>query len=58
VSNGAIISSRMSGAMEEYQHGAMSGWDNNVEKLTGRKPMSVGDFARAHVGQLNPMGVQ
>lgn len=44
----------LSGAMEDYQHGVMSGADNNIEKLTGKKPMSVGDFARAHLGQLNP----
>jgi uncharacterized protein YbjT (DUF2867 family) len=44
----------LSGAMEDYQHGVMSGADNNIEKLTGKKPMSVGDFARAHMDQLNP----
>jgi NAD(P)H dehydrogenase (quinone) len=52
------IVQHLGGAMEEYQHGAMSGSDNNVEKLTGRKPMSVGDFARAHMAQLNPTGVR
>ena len=48
------IVQHLNGAMEDYQHGAMSGADNNVEKLTGKKPMSVGEFARAHLDQLNP----
>jgi NAD(P)H dehydrogenase (quinone) len=48
------IVQHLGGAMEEYQHGAMSGSDSNVERLTGRKPMSVGDFARAHIAELNP----
>jgi NAD(P)H dehydrogenase (quinone) len=48
------IVQHLSGAMEDYQHGAMSGADNNIEKLTGKKPMSVRDFARAHLDQLNP----
>jgi NAD(P)H dehydrogenase (quinone) len=42
------------GAMDAYQHGVMSGMNDNVEKLSGQKPMSVGDFARAHADQLNP----
>ncbi len=42
------------GAMEDYQHGVMSGVDNNIEKLTGQKPMSVGEFAHLHSAQLNP----
>jgi NAD(P)H dehydrogenase (quinone) len=42
------------GAMADYQTGHMSGADNNVEKLTGQKPMSVGEFARAHSDILNP----
>lgn len=42
------------GAMPDYQRGHMSGMDNNVEKLTGRRPMTVGEFARAHAGELNP----
>jgi NAD(P)H dehydrogenase (quinone) len=40
--------------MEDCQHGAMSVADDNIEKLTGKKPMSVGYFARAHPDQLNP----
>ena len=43
----------LGGAMLDYQHGVMSGMNNNVEKLSGQKPMSVGDFARAHMDQLN-----
>jgi uncharacterized protein YbjT (DUF2867 family) len=42
------------GAMPAYQHGVMSGMNNNVERLTGRKPMSVGEFAHAHSDVLNP----
>jgi NAD(P)H dehydrogenase (quinone) len=41
------------GAMADYQKGHMSGADNNVEKLTGRKPMTVGEFAHAHADVLN-----
>ncbi|NPD66098.1 NmrA family NAD(P)-binding protein [Lichenicola cladoniae] len=40
-------------AMDDYQHGAMSGSDDNVEKLTGHRPMTVGEFARAHANVLN-----
>jgi NAD(P)H dehydrogenase (quinone) len=39
--------------MDDYQHGHMSGADNNVEKLTGRRSMTVGEFARAHADVLN-----
>ena len=47
------IVQHLSGAMEDYHNGVMSGADNNVEKLTGHKPMTVGEFARAHAGVLN-----
>ena len=47
------IIQHLSGAMVDYQHGHMSGSDNNVEKLTGRRSMTVGEFARAHIGVLN-----
>jgi NAD(P)H dehydrogenase (quinone) len=40
-------------AMDDYQHGAMSGADNNVEKMTGRRSMTVGEFAVAHIDVLN-----
>ncbi|CAN5597810.1 SDR family oxidoreductase [soil metagenome] len=41
------------GAMVDYQNGHMSGADDNVEKLTGRRSMTVGEFARAHADVLN-----
>ena len=41
------------GAMLDYQHGHMAGADNNVEKLTGRRSMTVGEFAELHADQLN-----
>jgi NAD(P)H dehydrogenase (quinone) len=41
------------GAMADYQKGHMSGADDNVEKLTGRRAMTVGEFARAHIDALN-----
>lgn len=40
------------GAMDDYQHGHMAGADNNVEQLTGRRSMTVGEFARAHADVL------
>jgi hypothetical protein len=45
------------GAMADYQHGVMSGMNDKVESLSGQKPMSVGDFARAHLTQLNPKNI-
>ena len=41
------------GAMDDYQHGVMSGADDNVERLTGRRSMTVGEFVQAHAGVLN-----
>ena len=41
------------GAMEDYQHGHMAGADDNIERLTGVRPMTVGEFAMAHIDQLN-----
>ena len=41
------------GAMLDYQNGHMSGSDNNVETLTGRRSMTVGEFAHAHASVLN-----
>ncbi|WLB15790.1 NmrA family NAD(P)-binding protein [Bradyrhizobium japonicum] len=41
------------GAMADYQHGHMSGSDDNVERITGEKSMSVGEFARIHSDVLN-----
>jgi hypothetical protein len=39
--------------MADYQTGHVSGAENNVEKLTGRRSMTVGEFARAHADVLN-----
>jgi NAD(P)H dehydrogenase (quinone) len=47
------IVQHLRGAMIDYQNGVMSGADNNVEVLTGRRSMTVGDFARAHADVLN-----
>jgi uncharacterized protein YbjT (DUF2867 family) len=49
----AYIVQHLGGAMDDYQHGHMSGVDNNVEELTGRRSMTVGEFARAHADVLN-----
>jgi NAD(P)H dehydrogenase (quinone) len=50
----AYMIQHFEGAMDAYQHGVMSGMNDNVERLTGQKPMSVGEFARAHSAVLNP----
>jgi NAD(P)H dehydrogenase (quinone) len=50
----AYVIQHFEGAMDDFQHGVMSGMNDNVERLTGKKPMSVGEFARAHFDQLNP----
>ena len=50
----AYVIQHFEGAMDDYQHGVMAGVNNNVERLTGQRPMSVGEFARAHSDQLNP----
>jgi NAD(P)H dehydrogenase (quinone) len=42
------------GAMADYQLGVMSGADNNIEKLTGQRSMTVTEFALAHIDQLQP----
>ncbi|GAA3437925.1 hypothetical protein [Kutzneria kofuensis] len=39
--------------MPEYQQGMLGGADNNIEKLSGVRPMSVAEFARAHAHILN-----
>ena len=41
------------GAMQDYQNGHMSGADNNVELITGKRSMTVGEFARLHADRLN-----
>ncbi len=54
----AYIVQHLDGAMQAYQHGVMGGMNDNVERLSGQKPMSVGEFARAHADQLNPKKVK
>ena len=49
----SYIVQHLGGAMADYQHGHMSGADNNVERLTGRRSMTVSEFARAHADVLN-----
>jgi uncharacterized protein YbjT (DUF2867 family) len=43
----------LAGAMLDYQNGHMSGADDNIEKLTGQRSMTVGEYARAHADLLN-----
>lgn len=50
----AFVIQHLGGAMLDYQHGVMSGMSDNVERLSGQKPMSVAAFARAHLALLNP----
>jgi NAD(P)H dehydrogenase (quinone) len=50
----AYVIQHFEGAMDDYQHGVMAGMNDNVEQLTGQKPMSVGAFVRTHLDQLNP----
>jgi NAD(P)H dehydrogenase (quinone) len=47
------IVQHLRGAMADYQKGHMSGADNNVEELTGRRSMTVAEFAHAHADALN-----
>ena len=50
----AYIIQHLAGAMLDYQNGHMSGADNNVERITGRRAMTVSEFALAHLDQLSP----
>ena len=50
----AYIVQHLGGAMEAYQQGVMGGMNDNVERLSGQRPTSVGEFARVHADQLNP----
>ena len=47
------IVQHLDGAMRDYHNGRMAGADNNIEKLTGRRSMTVGEFARLHADKLN-----
>lgn len=49
----AYIVQHLGGAMADYQNGHMAGADNNIEKLTGRRSMTVGEFAKLHADTLN-----
>jgi uncharacterized protein YbjT (DUF2867 family) len=49
----AYIVQHLDGAMRDYHNGRMAGADNNVEQLTGRPSMTVGEFARLHADVLN-----
>jgi uncharacterized protein YbjT (DUF2867 family) len=49
----AYIVQHLDGAMRDYHNGRMAGADNNVEQLTGRRSMTVGEFARLHADVLN-----
>jgi NAD(P)H dehydrogenase (quinone) len=50
----AYVLQHFGGAMDDYQHGLMSGMNDNVERLGGQKPMSVSYFAKRHMDELNP----
>ncbi len=50
----AYVVQHFRGAMGDYQHGVMSGMNDNVERLSGQKPMSVTDFAKLHLRELAP----
>jgi NAD(P)H dehydrogenase (quinone) len=49
----AYIVQHLDGAMLDYHNGRMAGADNNIEQLTGRRSMTVGEFARLHIDKLN-----
>jgi uncharacterized protein YbjT (DUF2867 family) len=49
----AYVLQHFSGAMLDYQHGHMSGADDNIEKITGKRSMTVGEYARLHADVLN-----
>lgn len=49
----AYVVQHLRGAMADYHVGRMSGADNNIEVITGKRPMTVGEFALAHIDTLN-----
>jgi uncharacterized protein YbjT (DUF2867 family) len=49
----AYVVQHLRGAMADYHVGRMSGADNNIEGITGKRSMTVGEFALAHIDQLN-----
>ncbi|NAS25860.1 hypothetical protein GT755_29780 [Herbidospora sp. NEAU-GS84] len=38
--------------MHDYRNGAMSGADDNIERLTGKRPMTVAEYARPRAALL------
>jgi NAD(P)H dehydrogenase (quinone) len=42
------------GAWAQYHQGGMSGADNNIERITGRRSMTVGEYARANSHLILP----
>jgi len=49
----AYVTQHFGGAMLDYQNGHMAGADTTSEKLTGRRSMILGEFAKLHADQLN-----
>jgi NAD(P)H dehydrogenase (quinone) len=49
----SYIVEHLRGAMADYQNGHMAGADDNIARLTGRRSMTVGEFARLHADTLN-----
>jgi len=49
----AYIVQHLRGAMADYQVGRMSGADNNIEAITGKRSMTVGEYALANIDKLN-----
>ena len=48
------IIQHLEGAMEDYQHGVMSGMNDNVERLSGQKPMTVLRICQGASGSTEP----
>jgi NAD(P)H dehydrogenase (quinone) len=49
----AYLVESIGGIMSDYQDGRMAGVDDNIEKITGRRSMSVGEFAKRHANMFN-----
>jgi uncharacterized protein YbjT (DUF2867 family) len=49
----AYVVQHLRGAMADYHVGRMSGADNNIETITGKRSMTVGEFALANIDKLN-----
>jgi len=50
----AYVVQHLRGAMADYQVGRMSGTDNNIETITGKRSMTVGEYALTNIDKLNP----